>query len=105
MPSLGESLVGEMEHPNEKGCHAVCVRKDGCVVGHLEKGTSGKFAQTIFFFLLADKTASCDIIVTGRPVNLGGKKGQKVSCKIRLAGQYQFVQVLERQLDHISLLV
>ena len=71
----------------------------------MEKGTSGKFAQIIFFFLRADKTESCDIIVTDRPVNLGDKNGQKVPCKIRLAGQYQFVQVLERQLDHISSLV
>ena len=85
-PSLGESLVGEMEPTNEQDCHTVCVKKEGCVVDHLEKGTSGKFAQIIFFFLRANKTASCDIIVTGRPVNLGDKKGQKVPCKQRLAG-------------------
>ena len=95
-----------MEPTNEQDCHAVCVRKDGCLVGHLEKGTSGKFAQAIFFFLRTDKTSSCDIIVIGRLVNLGVKKGQKVPpYKIQLAGQYQFVQVLERQLDHISSLV
>ena len=67
VPSLGGSLVGEMEPTNEQDCHAVCVSQDGCVVGHLEKGTSEKFAQTIFFFLRADKTASCDIIVTDWP--------------------------------------
>ena len=32
VPSLGESLFGEMEPTNEQDCHAVCVRKDWCVV-------------------------------------------------------------------------
>ena len=75
-PFIGEILPAEMEPTNIADKYAVCVKKDGNVVGHLEKGRSGRFAKTIFFFLRADAMGSCSITVTGRAENLGDNKGQ-----------------------------
>ena len=43
-----------MEPDNHVDNLAVCVEKDQTVVGHLKKGDSGKFANTIFYFLRSD---------------------------------------------------
>ena len=79
---IGEELVCEMEPSNPEDAYAVCVKKNDSLVGHLEIGISRRFSQTIFFFLRADKTASCCVIIMGRPVNLGDEKGQKVPCQL-----------------------
>ena len=68
------------------------------IVGDLERGVSGGFARTIFFFLRADHTASCVARVTGQPVNHGDMLGMKVPCKIRLTGRPQFLRILEAQI-------
>ena len=47
----------EPENPTDK--YAVCVLKDGKVVGHLKKGSNGGFAKTIFYFLRSDTYAKC----------------------------------------------
>ena len=65
VPSIGEFLLGEMEPTNEQDCHAVRVRKDGSVVGHLEKGTSGKFAQTIFSFFVPIRLQRVILLLLG----------------------------------------
>ena len=61
--TVGEILLGEREPDNFEDYHAVCVRKDRRVVGHLERGVSGRFTQ---------------------PVNLGDNLGMKVPYKIVL---------------------
>ena len=47
----------EPENPTDK--YAVCILKDGKVVGHLKKGSNGRFAKTIFYFLRSDTYAKC----------------------------------------------
>lgn len=39
------------------------------VVGHLPLGNSGKFANTVFYFLKVDQENSCRTIVHGKAVN------------------------------------
>ena len=95
---MGEILYAQMEPTNIMDKYAVCVKKDETVVGHLKKGTSDRFAKTIFFFLRCDMTGSCCVKITGRAVNLGDKKGQKVPCKVEIVGQEQYVNILERTL-------
>ena len=58
VPTVGEILLGDREPDNFEDHHAVCVSEDGRVVGRLERGVSGKFAQLIFFFLRADRNAA-----------------------------------------------
>ena len=101
IPVLGETLPAVMEPTNYDDDHAVCVKKDGAIVGHLERGESGRFAQTIFFFLRADSTARCIATVTGQPVNLGDLLGQKVPCKLRLSGRKEYVNILDATLKNL----
>lgn len=104
VPTVGESLRAEREPDNVEDLHAVCVRKNGRIVGHLERGVSGRFAQLIFFFLRAHQTSRCTVTVTGPPVNLGDMMGMKVPCKIRLTGRQQLMEILESQLSDLHLI-
>lgn len=44
------------------------------VVGHLPKGTSGKYAKTIFYFVKLDPLNICIAKVTEKAINLGHDK-------------------------------
>ena len=101
VPVLGETLRAMMEPNNIEDDYAVCVKKNELVVGHLERGHSGRFAQTIFFFLRADSTARCDAIITGPPINLGDMLGQKVPCLLRITGKKEYVRVLETTINQL----
>ena len=74
-PYVGEQLQAEMEPTNAVDKYSVCVKKDNNIVGYIEKGRSGRFAKTIFYFIRADEFATCDVFVTGNAVNLGDNKG------------------------------
>ena len=66
-PSIGDELQGFIESTNKLGKYAVAVKgKDGDVIGHLSLGKSGKFAETVFYFLKSDKNHQCKITVTGK---------------------------------------
>ena len=52
---------GEPKNPTDK--YVVCVLKDGKVAGHLKKGSNGRFAKTIFYFLRSDTYAKCCVKV------------------------------------------
>ena len=44
-----------MEPDNRMDKFAVCVKINEKIVGHLKKGTSGRFAKAIFYFLRSGK--------------------------------------------------
>ena len=71
----------EPENPTDK--YAVCVLKDGKVVGHLKKGSNGRSAKAIFYFLRSDTYAKCCIKITGR---------------LELEGQGRYIDVLKQNL-------
>ena len=77
---------------------AVCLKTNEKVVGHLKKGTSGRFAKTIFYFLRSDAHSSAWAKVTGKWSNLGDGEGMQVSCKLSLSGQPKFVSLLRKEL-------
>ena len=55
MPTVGEILDTRMEPENREDKYAVAVIDgESRIVGHLPKGTSGKYAKTVFFFLRSD---------------------------------------------------
>ena len=66
-----EQLDVLVEPDNRKGKFAVCVKINEKIVGHLKKGTSGRFAKTIFYFLRSDAYSSAGAKVTGKRCNLG----------------------------------
>ena len=60
--------------------YAVCVLKDGEVVGHLKRGKRGCFAKTIFYFLEADQHRACSVIIKAdKAVNFGDGEGMQES--------------------------
>ena len=67
----------EPENPTDK-C-AVCIEKNGNVVGHLPKGKYRRFSKTIFFFLRADEYGSCKVRINkSQAINRGD--GMGIQC-------------------------
>ena len=73
-----------MEPDNRMDKFAVCVEINEKIVGHLKKGTSGRFPKTIFYFLHRDVYSSAWGKVTGKRCNLGDGEGIQVPCKLNL---------------------
>ena len=78
-PCRGEVLLQAIPEPNNAvDKYAVCVLRDGEVVGHLKRGKRGRFAKTIFYFLEADQHSSCSVIIKAdKVVNFGTERGCK----------------------------
>ena len=76
----------------------VCVKINEKIVGHLKKGTSGRFAKTIFYSLRSDAYSSAWIKVTGKRCNLGDGEGMQLPCKLSLSGQPKFISLLRKGL-------
>ena len=87
----------ESENPTDK--YAVCLLKDGKVVGHLKKGSNGRFAKTIFYFLRSSTYAKCSNKITGKPLNLADGKGMQVPCMLELEGQGRYIDVSQQNLS------
>ena len=79
--------------------YTVCVIHRKKIVGHLEKGKTGRFAKTIFYFLRADPARSKrTVTVKGKAINLGDGDGMQVPCRLKLEGDRDFVTLLKKQL-------
>ena len=92
LPEHGEMLTVENEPDNAYDGFSIAVKKDKNVVGHLPRDEK----HILFLFLQEDITARCVATVTGNPVNLGDKLGQKVPCRLRMSGRKEYVEVLKR---------
>ena len=102
-PCWGEVLQAIPEPNNAVDKYAVCVLKDGEVVGHLKRGKLGHFAKTIFYFLEADQHSSCSVIIKAdKAVNFGDGEGMQVPCKLRISGQEKFVNILKKELERLE---
>ena len=97
-PEIGQQLETEMQPKNPMDMFAVCVCREGKVVGHLMKGVTGRYAKTIFYFLQADRNHQCHVEIIGRAVNKGDGKGMKVPCKLHIVGRQNFIKLLEKEL-------
>ena len=82
-PIISERLTAVQEPTNLVDKYAVCVLKNGHVVGYVEKGQTEKFAKTIFYFLPADDQCSCVVVIRGKPVNLGGRHASSMYIGIQ----------------------
>ena len=74
--------------------YAVCVKKENEIVGNLPLGKDGKFAKTVFYFLKADEYDSRNVLIKGKPVNLGDGDGMQVSCTLNFVGRKKFICIL-----------
>ena len=99
---IGEMLLTEREPGNLVDKYVVCVKKENEIVGHLPHGKDlqlhGKFAKTVFYFLRADEYGSCNVLIKGKPVNLGDGDEMHVSCTLNFVGQKKFICILQKTL-------
>ena len=86
----------EPENPTDK--YAACVLEDGKVVGNLKKGSNGRFAKIIFYFLRSNTCAKCCVKITGKPVNLADGEEMQVPRMLELEGQGRYIDVLKQNL-------
>ena len=93
-PFLGQSLANKAETVNPLK-FAVAILLDDDIFGHLPK--------TISFFLQADARNVCTVMVMGKAVNLGDKKGMQVPCNLCFSGVRPFLQRLCRELAMMEL--
>ena len=85
-PKQGEQLDVLMEPDNRMDKFEVYVKINEKIVGHLKKGTFGRFAKTIFYFLCNDAYSSVWAKVTGKRCNLGDgeRRGAKNGSRKRM---------------------
>ena len=101
-PKIGEILSTEREPGNLVCKCVVYVKEKNEIVGYLPLGKDGKFAKTAFYFLRADDYGSCNVLIKGKPVNLGDGDEMQVLCSLNFVGQKEvylyfvfYVKVLE----------
>ena len=87
-PKIGETLSTEREPGNLVDKYAVCVKKNNEIVGHLQLGKDSR----------ADEYGSCDVLIKGKPVNLGDGDGMQVPCSLNFTGRKMFIDILEKTL-------
>ena len=97
-PKQGEQLDVVMVPDNRMDKFAVCVKINEKIAGHLMKGTSGRFAKTVSYFLHNDAYSSAWAKVTGERCNLGDGEGMQVPCKLSLSGEPKFVSLFRKEL-------
>ena len=96
--NIGDVLKTEREPRNPVDKYAVAVmQKKNLVVGHLKKGTTGKFAKLISYFLKNDRSL-CDVIIKGKHVNLGDGEGMQVPCELLITGYELHIEILKKEL-------
>ena len=98
-PVKGEMLKATMEPKNKKDKFAVAVMKNDCLVGHLPKEKTGRFAKMIFYFLRACDSNNCSVEIVGKAINQGDGKGMKVPCKLYFSAEDSFINILKDQLQ------
>ena len=65
-PKNGDILKARPEPENEYDKYAVAAERCGVVVGHLSKGRSASFAETVSYFLRASNENCCRVEVTAK---------------------------------------
>ena len=54
-----------------------------------------RFAKTIFYFLREDSYAECNVLTTGKEVNLGDGEEMQVSCLLENTGTKNMLEILK----------
>ena len=91
-PSVGEILELKREPTNAKDVLAVCIQKDGVVVGHMPRN----LAPLVLYFL--DRPLNTGLVeINGVPLKRGARMGMKVPCIYRLVGPEMYAKRLFRK--------
>ena len=95
-PKQGKQLDVLMKPDNRMDKFALCVKIIETIVGHLTKGTAGRFARTIFYLLRSDAYSSTWTKVAGKRCNFGD--GERMQVPLSLPGQPKFASLLRKEL-------
>ena len=102
-PFVWGKLDTVMQPNNVKDKHSAAVFLEGKnkVVVHLPLGKSGKFANTIFYFLKAAKENRCQIIVHGTAVNQNDGLAMKVPSRLLFTAEEKFADILKEKIPKL----
>ena len=93
-PVEGEVLDTRTEPENPTDKYAVCIEKNGNVVGHLPKEIYSPFSKKIFFFLRADGYGSCKVRINkSKAINRGD--GMEIERTLEFIEQRRFIDILK----------
>ena len=97
-PEIVEILKTLLEPENVVDRFTVAGEKEGQTVGHLNKGNSGRFVKSIFYFLRAKHGNTCQVEVRGKRINLGDGQGLQVPFTLQFSGEEKYVKILKNSL-------
>ena len=84
--TLREFLKVQLEPENEFDKFEGAVKKSDFVFGHSSKGTTGRFAKSISFFLRESNENSCKVEVTRNRGSLGDEEELQIPGKLHFTG-------------------
>ena len=87
LSEIGENLKTRLEPENVVVRFAVAADKESQIVGHINKGYSGRFAKTVLYFLCANYGNTCQVKFRGKRFNLGDGQGLQVPCALQFSGE------------------
>ena len=86
IPVKSENVKSGCRAKNKEDKFAVAVMKDDCLVGHLPKEKTGRFAKIIFYFLQACNLNTCSVEITGKAINQGDEKRNEGALQVIFFG-------------------
>ena len=89
-----------MKPSNPVDKYAVSVNKCGLIVSYLLLSKNGKFSK--FYFLRADRYATCEVIITRKAVNLGDKDGMQLLCTLNISEKKALAEILKQEICKIN---
>ena len=99
--TLREFLKVQLEPENEFDKFEGAVKKSDFVFGHSSKGTTGRFAKTISFFLRESNENSCKVEVTRNRGSLGDGQELQIPYKLHFTGDSKYIDKLKVSTDII----
>ena len=96
-PVKSEMLKAVVEPKNKEEKFAVAIMKDVCLVGHLSKEKTRKYAEIIFYFLQAGNLKLAPWKLLEKQFNQGDGKAMKVLCKLYFSAEDSFIQFLKQK--------
>ena len=76
------------------------VKKNNVIIGHLSLGKDGRFAKMIFYFLRANRSAECKVVITVKEFNLGDGEAMQVLCLLKISGTKNMLQILCKNIQN-----
>ena len=92
---LGNNLA-RPEPENKVDKYAVAVTKDAQVFGQLKKGRIGRYAKTVFFFLLANPMNIASITVTWKRVNFRDGQDFQIPWTILFKAKEKYIEIKKK---------